>query len=374
MIERTRLSQRFYFSLLAIAGLLFLSHLALARIRAANVGATIRPSASKPLVNLKNPQNLKVTFVGPADAVAALQRGNATPTALASADFNADGAPDVVAGYSTRNGGLLVVYRGNPDAFTPKDTSLYKKAMEGNVASTFMAKAGVFKVPVSPDLIVTGDFNRDANKDVLVAARGGALYLLASDGHGNLLAAQVVALNGEVMAMAVTPDGHVAVSTDGRNGPQLQILEPSAKGLIAGASFPLLARGDSVVWRNLGGGADLAVGPDANVEIIYDALSKEPQTETVSVPFQVRALALGDFIWDRDGRTEIAALANNGSIHILQHGILDTTPLWAADLPARRAAIRGHHKQAANRPDLMLRSQNGISTVHQSYAVRTGRV
>ncbi len=27
------------------------------------------------------------------------------------------------------------------------------------------------------------------------------------------------------------------------------------------------------------------------------------QSETVSVPFKVRALTLGNFIWDRDGRT-----------------------------------------------------------------------
>src|SRR4029077_8081852 len=57
------------------------------------------------------------------------------------------------------------------------------------------------------------------------------------------------------------------------------------------------------------------------------------------------------FIWDRDGLTEIAVLAGDGSIHILQHGTLNTTPLRAAELPARRAAIRGHHAQPATPPN-----------------------
>ena len=345
MIKRARLSHPIYPALLAIAGLLFLSHFALARIRAAGTGASIHPSAGKPLVNLRNPHNLPVTYTGPANAVAALQRGNATPTALAAADFEANGAVDVVAGYSTKNGGLLVLHRGNPDAFAPRDTSLYEKAMHGSVASTFLPKAGVFKVPVSPDMIVTGDFNRDANMDVLVAVHGGALYLLAGDGHGNLLPAQLVPLNGEVMAMAAAPDGHVAVSIDGGNGPQLKILAPSAAGLTESATHALPARGDSVAWGSLGGGADLALGADANVVMIYNALGKEPQTETVSVPFLVRAITLGDFIWDRDGRTEIAALAEDGTIHILQHGNLDTRPLTAADIPGRRAAMMARSKQ-----------------------------
>ena len=351
MMKSLRLPRPFYLSLLAIAGLLFLSYFPLAKIRAANAGATILPSAGKALVNLNNPQNLKLTYAGSADAVAALQGGTANPTALVAADFDADGAMDVVAGYSTKNGGVLVLMRGNPDAYAPTDLSLYAKAMQGNVPPTFLPKARVFAVPESPDLLVTGDFNRDGYKDVLVAARGGALYLLAGDGRGNLLTPNAVPLTGQVMALAATADGHVAVSLDGASGPELVILSPSSSGLIAGATYPLPARGDSVAWGNLGGGADLAVGAGTNVVVIYSALSANAQTESVNLPFNVQALALGDFIWDRDGRTEISVLADDGTIHILQHGTLDTTPVTAADLPARRAALRVHHTKPATAPN-----------------------
>jgi len=99
---------------------------------------------------------------------------------------------DVVAGYSTSTGGVLALLQGNPDAYAPKSSSLYKKASQGSVPSTFLSKARVVSLPESPDLLVTGDFNRDGRKDVLVASRGGALYFLAGDGHGNLGAPEAV--------------------------------------------------------------------------------------------------------------------------------------------------------------------------------------
>ncbi len=315
----------------------------------ANSPARVLPSASKPLVNLKTPTTAKFTYTGSANAVTALQEGAANPTALASTDFDADGAMDVVAGYSTENGGVLALYMGNRDAFAPTDPSLYQKAMEGNVPPTFLPKAAVFTLPESPDLIETGDFNRDGYKDVLVAARGGSLYFLAGDGHGNLRAPQLVALADQVMALAATPDGHVAVSTDGRSGPLVNLLAPGIGGLVAERTFSLPARGVSLAWGSLGGGVDLAVAAGSNVTMIYGALSANAQTETVPVPYAVQALALGDYIWDRDGRTEIAALAGDGSIHILQHGTLDTRPVNAADVPARRAAYGRANKRGAGR-------------------------
>src|SRR5579863_2596869 len=231
MMLRPRLSRTCGLVLLAITTLLVVSYFPFAGTHAATTGATILPSAGKPLVNLKNPQTLKVTYTGSAEATAALQNGSAIPTAMAAADFDADGAMDVVAGYSTKNGGALVLMRGNPDAYAPTDLSLYGKAAKGNVPPTFLSKATVFTVPESPDLIATGDFNRDGYKDVLVGARGGALYLLTGDGHGSLLAPQAIPLPGQVTALAVTADAHGAVSLDGPNGPQLVILAPGAEGL-----------------------------------------------------------------------------------------------------------------------------------------------
>jgi hypothetical protein len=336
-------------TILILAGIACLCYFPLARIRAARTGATILPSVGKPLVNLKAPQTPKITYTGDASAVAALQ-GGAVPTALAAADFNADGAPDVVAGYSTKSGGVLALYKGNPDAFAPTDLTLYQKAMKGSVPPTFLAQAVGFTLPESPDLIATGDFNRDGKPDVLVAARGGNLYLLAGDGRGSLSAPQPVALADQVTALAVHIDGHVAVSTDGRSGPQVTILAAGVAGLTAEKTFPLPVRGESMAWGSLGGGIDLVVGAGNNLVFVYSALTANPQTETVNLSFQVKALALGDYIWDHDGRTEISLLAADGTIHIFRHGTLNTAPLTPADKAARRATRGRQLNKAAALP------------------------
>ncbi len=303
-----------------------------------------------------------------------MQAGTATPTALASADFNADGAPDVVAGYSTANGGVIALFRGNRDAFAPTDPTLYVKAMKGNLPATFQSKAPTFTLPESPDLLATGDFNRDGNQDVLAAARGNNLYLLAGDGTGNFLAAQLVPLLGQVTALAAAPDGHVAVALNGPNGAELVMLNPTSSGIVQGASYPLPAQGNSVAWGNLGGGHDIAVGAGSNIVLIYNALSASPQMETVTVPFNVMGLTIGDFIWDHDGRQEISALADDGSIQILQHGTLDTAPLTAADLPGRRAAMMAKMKATKSNPPSP--TSYGAWTVAKQlalYRLRAGR-
>jgi hypothetical protein len=350
MMMRPRLSRSASLSLVAVVAILVLAYFPFAHTRAASVTASILPSQGKPLVNLKNPQTAKLTYTGDSGAVSALRGGTATPVSLAAGDFNADGAVDVVAGYSTPNGGVLAMMLANPDAYAPTDLTLYQEAMKGSVPATFRSKAAAFTLPESPDLIATGDFNRDGYLDVLVAARGNNMYLLAGDGKGNLLDPQIVPLTGQVTALAATGDGHVAVSLDGPGGAQLTILAPSSSGLVEGATYPLPARGDSIAWGNLGGGHDVAVGAGSNIVVMYNALGSSPQTETVTVPFSVMGLTIGDFIWDRDGRQEISALADDGSIQILQHGTLNTAQLTPAELPGRRAAMMAKMKAAKTNP------------------------
>src|SRR5579863_8949764 len=265
MMMRPRLSRTTSLSVVGFVAIILLSYFPLAHTRAANVSASILPSAGKPLVNLKNPQTVNLTYTGDSGAVAALRGGTATPVSMAAGDFNADGAIDVVAGYSTPNGGVLAVMLANPNAYAPTDPTLYQKAMKGSVPATFQSKAAAFTLPESPDLIVTGDFNSDGFLDVLVAARGNNMYFLAGDGKGNLLDPQAVPLTGQVTALAATGDGHVAVSLDGPSGAQLTILAPSSSGLVEGATYSLPARGNSIAWGNLGGGHDVAVGAGSNI-------------------------------------------------------------------------------------------------------------
>ena len=57
----------------------------------------------------------------------------------------------------------------------------------------------------------------------------------------------------------------------------------------------------------------------------------------------VRGLALGAFTWDRQGRTEIAALTDTGTVSIVQHQQLDTRPFTDQEKANRnRGRIEAH--------------------------------
>jgi len=323
-----------------VAAIAALVCLPLAKTRAAATAprVTLR-GASRPFVDAGSARNLKLTYAGKAETVAALQAG-ARPTALTSDDFDADGAPDLVAGYGTANGGVVTLTRGNPDAFAPKNPKLYQQALNGKVSTAFLTKAAAFAVPESPDFLATGDFDGDGHKDVLAGTRGGGLYLLRGDGRGKLLAAVKVALAGQVSALAVNGASQVAVGIEKGSLAEVLVFDPrSSHGFSQPtATHSLSATATSMEWGRLGiNTSDLAVAAGNDMVVIYRALNSGAQSETVSLGFHVQAIALGDFIWDRDGRVEIAALGDDGAIHILQHGTLDTRPLTAADIPGRRA-------------------------------------
>jgi hypothetical protein len=91
-------------------------------------------------------------------------------------------------------------------------------------------------LPVSPDFLVTGAFTRDSEKDVLFAAKGGALYLMEGNGAGRLGAPRQIDLPGPVTALAAgefrAADGFtdIAVGVAGGGGNFLLIFDDAAKG------------------------------------------------------------------------------------------------------------------------------------------------
>src|SRR6185503_5689230 len=81
-----------------------------------------------------------------------------------------------------------------------------------------------------------------------------------------------------------------------------------------------------------------------------EEVAPESRVERVNVGPSVRGLALGQFTWDRQGRSEIAALTNDGTVHIVQNGKLDTRPFSEAEAAQR---TRGNLKpQKSTKVDL----------------------
>ena len=132
----------------------------------------------KPFLNLQDGREMSVTYRGDQAAVAALQSGAALARSLASADFDRNGTPDVVAGYSFNGAGMIALQRGNPDAFAPTNDSVLVRMQQGYNPESLLPVADVYPIPVAPDFLVTGNFTNDSEKDVVFAAKGGGLYLM----------------------------------------------------------------------------------------------------------------------------------------------------------------------------------------------------
>src|ERR1041384_4257751 len=156
----------------------------------------------RPFLNLKDGRDMTVTYRGDRAAATALQSGAAQARSLASADFDRNGTPDVVAGYSYNGGGIITLQRGNPDAFAPADDSVFVRMQQGYNPDSLLPGADVYSVPVSPDFIVTGNFTKGSAPDVVFAAKGGALYLMGGNGNGKLGEPTQIDLPGPLTALA----------------------------------------------------------------------------------------------------------------------------------------------------------------------------
>jgi hypothetical protein len=86
---------------------------------------TVRQAADqgKPWINLGDGSELSSAFTGAAGMEYLLRHGLAQPLALAAADFDEDGVPDLIAGYAGPGGGLLTLYRGNLSSIYPNSSA-----------------------------------------------------------------------------------------------------------------------------------------------------------------------------------------------------------------------------------------------------------
>src|SRR6201991_1802538 len=306
----------------------------------------------KPFLNLQDGRVMGVTYKGDKAAVAALQSGAAQARALASADFDRNGTPDLVAGYGFNGEGIITLQHGNPDAFAPADDSVLVRIQQGYNPDSLLPGADTYRVPVTPDFLVTGNFTKDSEKDILFAAKGGALYLMKGNGAGRFDAPQEIGLPGVVTALAAgefrAADGltDVAVGVSGSGGESLLIFD-GADGLSnVLAQYQLSGSASSIELGGLDDDPfmDVAVSAGGEVLVVHgwgrkEQVAKESRVERFNVGGAgVRGLALGEFTWDRQGRTEIAALTSDGTVHIVQSGKVDTRPFSDAEAAQRTRA------------------------------------
>ncbi len=245
--------------------------------------------------------------------------------ALASADFDEDGVPDLVRGDAGPDGGHLTVYKGDAQALFPR------RAAEWNGTAPFVSPGRSVALPIAPDFLGAGDFDGDGHFDVVVASRVSAsLYLLSGDGQGGFERGSWFELQGSVVALLVGELGRLdgladlVVAVDGSNGPAAILFHGPGGALRSqGSTVPLPQRAVSLALGQLDGDgwADLAVAAGNSLVLVrgkaLDAEPWPPRVERLDLPSEVAAVATGRFLDPPKPQQQLALLYRDRSLELL---------------------------------------------------------
>jgi len=220
---------------------------------------------------------------------------------------------------------------------------------QGYNPDSLLPGTDVYSVPVVADFVVTGNFTNDSDKDVMFAAKGGGLYLMEGNPAGRLGEPRQINLPGAVTALAAgefrAADGFtdIAVGVSGPGGDSLLIFDDGVNGFSnAVAQYQLSQPASAIEFGGLDDDPFMDVAAAAGSEVLVvhgwgrkEQVSAGSRVERVNVGPGLRGLALGQFTWDREGRSEIAALTYDGTVHIVENGKIDTRPFTEAEAAQR---------------------------------------
>ena len=268
--------------------------------------------------------------------------GSLQARALATADFDEDGVPDLVSSYATGRSGRLMLQRGNADSIYPNtpEARLHRLASGSTGTPEPLSPTTMLaEVPEAPDFLAAGDFDADGHPDVVMAARGSSLiYLLAGNGHGGFNPPQSFELPGRITALAAgeinRADGlaDLIAGIDGTSGPQALIYEgpegalksrPEAISLPAPASDFAPGQLDDDYPQ------DLAVACGHSLLIVHGRDRQTSLSETMQAQVQpavitrqdfadeIKSVVIGDFTGSH--RSGLALLTVSGAVQLLAH-------------------------------------------------------
>ncbi|HSP05834.1 MAG TPA: VCBS repeat-containing protein, partial [Acidobacteriota bacterium] len=285
-----------------------------------------QPAAAPHPEVVRNPWiNLKVRRALEPSSLAAR---STQPLSLTSADFDEDGMPDLITGYESPGGGIVVLRSGNVDA-------VYSNKID---APPFLAASAAFDLPEAPDLLGAGDFDADGHFDIVTAKRGSnAVYWLPGDGKGGFGPAQRIDLPGAALSMVCGEinrmDGlaDVIVGVDGKDGAEVLVFEApdgalqrEPEEIVMPAPPVALALGhldDSLTFSlAVAVGSDVAIVHGRDRKLTQLAQFREsverPVTELLHIGSPVMDLQVGMF--SQAGPRQLALLTQDGQIRMLK--------------------------------------------------------
>ncbi len=281
-----------------------------------------------PSISLSNGHDLITDYEGTEQARAAIENNLASPAALASADFDEDGVPDLICAYRAPGGGIITLHRGNRDAIYPNTSQAQRRKAEGQFTDApFLSAAKVFELPQAPDFVGTGDFDANGHQDLIVASRGSnALFILEGNGQAGFGATKRIELPGAVTALATgelnRADGleDIVVGILASGGPKALVYEslegasratPEAFNLSAEATALALGKLDDDRLMDFA----VAAGKDALVVYGRDNKTKQARSSKRRFASAVRSITIGSFI-DKN-KSSLAVLTGDGALHLL---------------------------------------------------------
>jgi len=290
-----------------------------------------------PYINFEEGVELSASYEGAPEIQSLLKQNAAEPRALASADFDEDGVPDLICGYSRPEDGIITIYRGNVDSIYQNSLEARRRKAEGTFTdSAFLSPARVFEAPIAADFVGAGDFDADGHWDVVIAARRcKELYLLPGDGKGGFLSARKIGLPGAVTSLITgeinRADGltDVVVGVVADDGPQVLVFEGPDGALNAKPEvfyLPGEPRALALGQFDDDYSMDLAVGAGSELVIIHGrdrklSLDEIRQGEAptarldqCSFGFEIRSISTGDF--GGANATSLALLAADGTVYL----------------------------------------------------------
>ncbi|MEO7506942.1 MAG: CSLREA domain-containing protein, partial [Pyrinomonadaceae bacterium] len=208
-------------------------------------------------------------------------------------------------------------------------------------------EASFITVDDRPDFLLAGDFERTGRHDLIAAASGGqSLHQLTVGSNRNLTAVGTLPIEGRISSTSLgelSQSGEhadVAVAIEDNSGPAVLIFN-GANRLLGQQpklhTLPEAARSLAIGRLSADGRMNLAMIAGGKI-MVLDPNQDQSIPEAISLPFAVRSVVIGDLVADRDAKMELAVTSDDGVVHILSHGILNTQPISAAEFAELRRA------------------------------------